>query len=170
MTGIPQRNEAAPYYFKYIDRIASDDIVRVLGAQLEETLSFLRGVSEEKSLHRYAADKWSIRQVLNHVNDSEQVFVFRALWFARGFDGALPSFEQDISAGAARAHEFSWASHVEAFEGIRAATLGFFRNLPAEAWTRSGVASENVFTVKALAYIVAGHMARHRAMLEERYL
>jgi len=170
MIGIPQRNEAAPYYFKYIDRIASDDIVSALGAQLEETLPFLRGISEEKSLHRYAADKWSVRQVLNHVNDSEQVFVFRALWFARGFDSPLPSFEQDISAAAARADDFSWARHVAAFQGIREATLGFFRNLPTEAWTRSGVASGNVFSVKALAYIVAGHLAHHRAILEERYL
>jgi len=170
MTGVPQRNEAAPYYFKYIDRIASDDIVSALGAQLEETLPFLRGISEEKSLHGYAADKWSVRQVLNHVNDSEQVFVFRALWFARGFDSPLPSFEQDISAAAARADDFSWASHVAAFQGIREATLGFFRNLPAEAWTCSGVASGNVFSVKALAYIVAGHLAHHRAILEERYL
>jgi uncharacterized damage-inducible protein DinB len=168
--GVPQRDEAAPYYFKYIDRVSNDDIVSVLGAQLEETLPFLRGISEEKSLHRYAADKWSIRQVLNHINDGEQVFLFRAFWFARGFDSSLPSFEQDICAGAARADEFSWASHIEAFQGIRGATLAFFRNLPAEAWARSGVASGNSVSVKALAYIVAGHLAHHRAVLEERYL
>lgn len=168
--GAPQRNEAASYYFKYIDRIASDDIVSALAGQLEETLPFLRGISEEKSLHRYAADKWSIRQMLNHINDSEQVFVFRALWFARGFDTPLPSFEQDISAAGARADEFSWASHVEAFQGIRRATLGFFRNLPAEAWERSGVASGSPVSVNALAYIVAGHLAHHRTVLQERYL
>jgi len=170
MVGIPRRDEAAPYYFKYIDRVESEDIVSVLHAQLEETIPFLRGISEEKSLHRYAPDKWSVRQLLNHVNDAEQVFVFRALWFARGFDTPLPSFEQDISAGAARADGFSWSSHVEAFQGIRRATLGFFRNLPAEAWTRSGVASGSSVSVRALAYIVAGHLAHHRAILEERYL
>jgi hypothetical protein len=168
--GIPQRNEAAPYYFKYIDRISNDDIVSTLAAQLEETVPFLRSISEEKSLHRYASDKWSIRQVLNHVNDGEQVFLFRAFWFARGFDSPLPSFEQDISAGAARADEFSWVSHIEAFQGIRRATLAFFRNLPAEAWTRSGVASGSPVSVNASAYIVAGHLAHHRAVLEERYL
>ena len=167
---IVQRNEAAPYYFKYIDRISSDDIVSAIGGQLEETIPFLRGISEEQSLHRYAAGKWSIRQVLNHVNDTEQVFLFRAFWFARGFAGPLPSFEQDISAVAARADEFSWASHIEAFQGIRGATLAFFRNLPLEAWARSGVASGSQVTVKALAYIVAGHLAHHRAVLEERYL
>jgi len=74
-------------------------LVGALGIQLDETLPFLRGISEEKSLHRYAPDKWSIRQVLSHVNDSEQVFLFRAFWFARGFDSPLPSYDQDICAG-----------------------------------------------------------------------
>ncbi|HEX9941129.1 MAG TPA: DinB family protein [Thermoanaerobaculia bacterium] len=166
----PESNEAAPYYFKYIDRIHSDDIVGLLATQLDETLAFLPGISEEKSLHRYAPEKWSIRQVLNHVSDSERVFLFRALWFARGFDSPLPSFDEKISAGAARADEFSWAGHVEEFRGVRLATLAFFRNLPAEAWMRSGMASGNPFTVRALAYIVAGHLAHHLAILEERYL
>jgi uncharacterized damage-inducible protein DinB len=168
--GIPQRDEAAPYYFKYIDRISSDDIVSTLGSQLDETLGFLHGISEEKSLHRYAPDKWSIRQVLNHVNDAEQVFLFRALWFARGFDSPLPSFDQDISVAAARADEFSWAGQIQAFRGVRLATVSFFRNLPADAWVQSGVASGNRVSVNALAYILAGHVAHHRAILEERYL
>jgi hypothetical protein len=107
-------------------------------------------------------------QYLDHGNCAAQRS--RALWFARGFAGPLPSFEQDISAVAARADEFSWASHIEAFQGIRGATLAFFRNLPLEAWARSGVASGSQVTVKALAYIVAGHLAHHRAVLEERYL
>jgi hypothetical protein len=168
--GIPQRDEAAPYYFKYIDRVSGDDVVRTLATQLDETLPFLRGISEEKSLHRYAPDKWSIREVLNHVNDAEQVFLFRAFWFARGFDSPLPSFDEKICAGAARSDEFSWASHIEEFQAIRRAAVAFFRNLPAEAWTRSGVASGNPFTVRALAYILAGHLDHHRAVLEERYL
>jgi hypothetical protein len=168
--GVPQRNEAAPYYFKYIDRVSSDDVVSALAAQSDKTLSFLHGISEEKSLYRYAAGKWSIRQVLNHITDAEQVFLFRAFWFARGFDSPLPSFDQDICAGAARSDEFSWASHVEVFRGIRMATTAFFRNLPEEAWMRSGVASGNSFSVNALAYIVAGHLDHHRAVVEERYL
>src|SRR5216117_4569374 len=106
MIGLPERNEAAPYYFRYIDRISSDNILGVLQAQLDETLGFLLGISEEKSLHRYAPEKWSIRQVLNHVNDCERVFLFRALWFARTFDSALPSYDEKISAAAARADSF----------------------------------------------------------------
>lgn len=167
--GPPERNEAAPYYFAYIDRVPTDDIVGLLEAQLDDTGKFLRNISEERSLHRYAPEKWSIRQLLNHVNDAERVFLLRALWFARGFDSPLPSFDEKVSAGAARADEFPWASHVEEFRSVRLATLAFFRNLPAEAWMRSGVASGNPFTVRALAYILAGHVAHHAAIVRERY-
>jgi hypothetical protein len=168
--GLPERGEAAPYYFRYIDRIKSADIVGVLQAQLEETSALLLGISEEKSLHRYAPEKWSVRQVVNHVNDTERVFVSRALWFARGFDSPLPSYDQDVSSAAARADEVSWAGHVEEFRGIRLATVAFFRNLPAEAWSRSGIGSGNPFTVRALAYITAGHTVHHAAILREKYL
>jgi hypothetical protein len=170
MVGIPERNEAAPYYFKYIDRITSADVVGVLETQLEESLELLESISEEKSLHRYTPDKWSIRQVVNHVSDTERVFLFRAFWFGRGFDSPLPSFDEKISAGAAQADEISWARHVEEFRGVRLATATFFRNLPPKAWSRSGIASGNPFTVRAAAYIMAGHLAHHVAILQERYL
>jgi hypothetical protein len=170
MKGLPGPDEAAPYYFNYINQVRSDDVVGVLATQLDETLAFLSGISEEESLHRYAPEKWSIRQVLNHLSDTERVFLFRAFWFARGFDSPLPSFDEKVSAGAARADEFSWARHVEEFRTIRLATLSFFRNLPAEAWGRGGTASGNPFTVRAVAYIVAGHTAHHVAILQERYL
>jgi hypothetical protein len=168
--GFPKPEEAAPYYFKYIDQVQGEDIVGVLQGQLDETLSFLSGISEEQSLHRYAPEKWSFRQVLNHVTDTERVFLFRAFWFGRGFDSPLPSFDEKISAGMARADDLSWASHVEEFRGARLATLTFFRNLPAEVWTRSGIASGKPFTVNALAYLAAGHLAHHIAILKDRYL
>ena len=167
---IPEAHEAAPYYFRYIDQVQGDDVVGVLQGQLDETLALLSGISEERSLHRYAPDKWSFRQVINHINDCERLFVFRAFWFARGFDTPLPSFDEKISAAAARADEFPWASHVEEFRGTRLSTLAFFRNLPAEAWTRSGTASGMPFTVNALAYLAAGHLTHHLAILRERYL
>ena len=169
MTGRPSPNEAAPYYFKYIDRIPDHDILPVLEVQLQETMPFLGGVSEEKSLHRYARDKWSIRELWNHVNDAERVFVYRALWFARGLETPLPSFEQEPAARRAQADRFSWASHVEEFRQIRTATISFFRNLPEEAWMRGGTASDMPFTVRACAYIVAGHVAHHTAILREKY-
>lgn len=167
---LPQRSEAAPYYFKYIDRISSDDIVDQLEAQLNETVGFFSGISEEKSLHRYEAGKWTIRQVVSHVIDTERVFLSRAFWFARGFDSPLPSYDEKTSAQAARADDVAWADHIEDFRAVRRSTLTFFRNLPADAWMRSGIASDNPFTVRALAYIIAGHVAHHSAILRERYL
>lgn len=170
MNGRPASNEFASYYSTYVDLITGEDILGELQSQLDMTLSALTGISEEKSLHRYAADKWSIRELLNHVSDTERVFVYRALWFARGFDTALPGFDQNVAVPRAAAEQFSWASHVEDFRAVRAATLTFFRNLPDEAWGRSGVASGNPVTVRALAYIIAGHVAHHIGVLEERYL
>ncbi len=170
MIGRPHTNEAAPYYFTYIKQVAGEDALAVLDSQLPEAMTFFSGISEEKSLHRYASAKWSIRQTLNHLNDSERVFAFRALWFARGFQTALPSYEQEIAASAAAADNLSWAAHVEEFRRVRLATISLFSNLQPEAWMRTGIASDNSFTVRALAYIIAGHVTHHITVLRERYL
>ena len=168
--GLPQRTEAASFYFTYIDRISGDNILEAMRAQLDDTVGFLAGISEERSLYRYAPDKWSIRQVMNHVNDTERVFAFRAMWFARGFSDPLPSFDQNVASKAAQADAHSLASYAQEFRNVREATLSLFWNLSLEAWTRSGVASGNAVTVNALAYIIAGHLAHHVAVLRERYL
>jgi hypothetical protein len=170
MQGRPQPNEAASYYSIYIDRVPGDDVVAALAAQLDETSAFLSDISEEKSLHRYAPDKWSMRELIGHVNDTERVFMFRAMWFARGYTDPLPSFDQEVAFQAAESDKVSWASHIDEFRAIRAATLAFCRHLPKEAWMRSGVASDNSVTVRALAYITAGHVAHHVGILRERYL
>jgi uncharacterized damage-inducible protein DinB len=170
MIGRPEANEAASYYSLYIDRILSDDIVAVLQSQVTEIGDILNLISEADSLRRYAADKWSMRELLNHVNDTERVFLFRAFWFARGFPDELPSYDQEVAAAVAKADGFSWASHIQDFRAVREATLTFFRNLPDDAWSRSGVATGNRVTVRALAYILAGHAAHHLAVLQEKYL
>ena len=127
-------------------------------------------ISGDQSLRRYEAGKWSIREVMAHVNDTERLFVFRALWFARGLDLPLPSFDQDVALRAAGADARSWTSHIDEFASIRAATVAFFAHLPEDAWGRRGTASGNPFTVRALAYICAGHVAHHAGLLGERYL
>jgi hypothetical protein len=170
VVGRPTPAEAVPFYLTYIDKVPGSDVMSVLAAQLEEIPAFLRGVSEEKSLHRYAPDKWSLREVLGHVNDAERTMTFRALWFARGLDSPLPSFEETVAVPASGSHAVSWASHVEEFSAVRAASLAFFRNLPAAAWDRTGVASGNLFSVRGLAYIVAGHVLHHMGVVRERYL
>jgi len=166
----PQPTEAASYYFTYINQVTSDDPVSAIEHQLEESQALFAKISEEKSLHRYAPDKWSIRQVLNHVTDTERAFAFRALWFARGFDTPLPSYDQNIAATGAEADRTSWAAHVDEFRSVRLSTISLFKNMPSQAWTRSGIASGNPFTVRALAYIIPGHFTHHVALLRERYL
>lgn len=166
----PDRTEAAEYYFTYIDKVAAGDIRDVLEEQSAEMHTLLRGIPDERSLTRYASGKWTIREVVSHVTDTERLFVFRALWFARGFDSPLPSFDQDVAIATAGADERSWRSHVEEFQAVRAATVAFFRNLPADAWTRRGVASGYTFSVRALAFIAAGHVSHHAKILQERYL
>jgi uncharacterized damage-inducible protein DinB len=166
----PQITEAAEYYFKYIDLVTSDDVVAAIKDQLGQTVGFLENISEEQSLKSYAPGKWTIREVLNHVNDGERLFLSRAFWFARGFQDALPSFDQDVAVQHAHANETSWEKLIEEFKTVRAATISFFDSLPAEAWSRSGVASDNPFTVRALAYIIAGHVAHHVNVLGEKYL
>jgi hypothetical protein len=170
MNGRPDRTEAAAYYFTYIDQVPDGDICATLATQADETVALLHGVSEERSLHRYAPDKWSIREVLGHINDTERLFVSRAFWFARGFDTPLPSFDQHVAVAAAGADDRPWSSHVDEFGVVRASTLSFFNNLPAEAWTRRGTASGNPFTVRALAYVAAGHVTHHMAIVRQRYL
>ena len=170
MSGRPDRSEAAPYYFTYIDKVPDGDIRVILADQASEITTALHDISEERSLHRYAEDKWTLREVVNHCNDTERVFVARAFWFARGFDSPLPSFDQNVAITAGNANAIAWKSHVEEFGAVRAATVSFFRNLPDEAWTRRGIASDNPFTVRALAYLAAGHVAHHMAIVRERYL
>jgi hypothetical protein len=170
MTTPPDRSEAAEYYFTYIDQVPEGNILKLLETQGNETLALLNRISEEKSLHRYAPDKWSIRDVVNHLSDSERTFVYRALFFARGFTAPLPSFDQNISVSAAGADRRPWASIVGEFGMVRAATVTFFQSLPADAWDRRGIASDNPVTVRALAYIVAGHAIHHTRILRERYL
>ena len=166
----PERTEAVDYYFTYIDQVPAGDIKTILATQARETSAMLRSIADDRSLHRYAPNKWSVRETVGHINDAERVFTFRAFWFARGFDLALPSFDQDVAVAGSNADARSWHSHVDEFDSIRAATLTLFSSLPEEAWSRTGLASGNSFSVRALAFIVAGHVAHHVRILRERHL
>ena len=168
--GRPERDETVDYYFKYIDLVPDGEIPQILEDQREETLSFLKTIPDSLASHRYAPDKWSVAEVLAHINDAERLFTMRAFWFARGFESELPSYESDLAVSAARPGERPWSSHIHEFESIRASTLDLFRYLPNDAWLRSGVASTYPFSVRALAYITAGHVIHHTRIVRERYL
>jgi hypothetical protein len=166
----PGPDETAPYYFTYIDQARGEDPIALLASQLDETLALCAAIDEERSRYRYAPEKWSIRQVLNHITDTERAFAFRALWFARGFPSPLPGYDQEIAANGAEADRVPWSAHIEEFRAVRQSTLALFRNLPPGAWSRQGIASEKPFTVRALAYIIPGHVAHHLRVLRDLYL
>jgi hypothetical protein len=166
----PDRSEFAEYYSTYVNKVPDGDIRQILEAQSVEVPAVLEAIPDAQSDYRYAADKWSIREVVAHLNDCERLFTFRAFWFARGFSGPLPSFDQNVAMTGANARARTWADHIAEFRAIRAATLALFRHLSTEAWDRGGVASDNPVTVRALAYITAGHVTHHVALLNERYL
>lgn len=169
--GRPGRDEVAEYYFRYIDRVPGDDLAAVLAEQLEQETVFWPGLSDERSLHRYEPGKWSLREVLGHVIDTERLFLFRTFWFARGFEAeALPSFDQDVSAASANANARTIADLFEEFRVTRLSSLALVRSLPAEAWSRRGTASGNPFTARAAAFALAGHAAHHFAIVRERYV
>jgi len=167
----PDRTEAAEYYFTYIDQVPDDvDVCRVIESQLPETLALLHSITDEQSFHRYAPDKWTIREVVGHLIDTERLFVFRAFWFARGFDSPLPSFDQNVAITHAGSNDRSWTGLIDEFRVLRQSSLAFFQTLPADAWSRRGIASGYPFTVRALAYMTAGHVTHHARILRERYL
>jgi hypothetical protein len=168
---LPDRSEAAEYYFTYIEQAPQGvDIRHALENQLTETVAFLSTISDEKSLHRYAPDKWSIREVVSHLSDAERLFTFRAMWFARGFDSPLPSFDQETAIAGARADKRPWKELIDEFRSVRGASTSFFSSVPDDCWDRRGIASGYSFTVRALAYITTGHTAHHVNILRKRYL
>ena len=170
MIGQPAPSEYAPYYATYIDKAQTNDILGHLETQTQELLTHYHSISEDKSLHRYTPEKWSIREALAHINDTERVFAFRAFWFARAGDAPLPSFDQDVFAANSNAHARHWSSLVDEFIAIRAASMTLLKSLPPEAWTRTGTASGNPVTTRAMAYMIAGHAEHHRRIYVEKYL
>ena len=166
----PDSSEYAPYYGRYISLVPGQDIVAALEDQPQETLALLSGLSEEQGDYRYAPGKWSIKEMLGPVNDTERVFAYRALRFARNDQTPLASFEQDDYVRSGNAGNCRLADLIEEFVCVRRATVWLFRQLSAEAWMRRGVASDNPVSVRAAAYIIAGHELHHRRILEQKYL
>jgi hypothetical protein len=166
----PGETEAAPHFSTYISQVAGSDPFFILESQMVDALALFGTIDEETSQRRYAPEKWSIRQLVNHVTDTERAFAFRMLWFARGFETPLPGYDQDIAAAGAEADSVTWSAHVAEFEQVRRSTISLYRNMPESGWLRSGIASDNFVTVRALAYIIPGHAEHHLNILRERYL
>ncbi len=165
----PEPGEYAPYYEKYISQIPGGNILTTLDAQRRQTLLLLSGKDEEDGNFRYAPGKWSVKEVLGHVCDAERIFAYRALRISRGDQTPLPGFEQDDYIKNGPFGRVALEEIVEDYIAVRRATLTLLRNLDEAAWARRGTASNNPVTVRALAYMIAGHEVHHRRILEEKY-
>jgi uncharacterized damage-inducible protein DinB len=165
----PEPGEYAAYYEKYVSLVAGNDVVPLLEAQRLQMIQLFAARTERDGNFRYAPDKWTVKEVLGHVTDSERIFAYRALRIARGDQTPLSGFEQDDYVRTGGFGERSLADLAEEFGHVRSATVALFRPLGDDAWTRRGTANKNEVSVRALAFIIAGHELHHRAILTERY-
>ncbi len=169
-TARPQPGEYSPYHDNYISLVKDNDVLAALDNQRRQMVLLLSGCTEADGDLRYAPEKWSLKEVLGHINDTERIMSYRALRISRGDQTPIEGFEQDDYVRNSPFARRSLADLIEDYIVVRRATISLFRNLDEPAWTRRGVANKNEVTVRALAYIIAGHELHHRRILEEKYL
>lgn len=162
--------EFNPYYAKYVALVPPGDVLATLEAQLAETVAVLDAAGEERAGHRYAPGKWSVREVVGHLIDTERVFAYRAMCAARGESAGLPGFDENAYVAAADFDRRTLGSLLGEFTAVRRATLALFRHFDDPALARHVVANGAPVTARALAWITAGHELHHRRILQERYL
>ena len=166
----PAKSEFLPYYDRYISLVPEGDVISTLAAQMNETQALLRSLPASVATYRYAPEKWSVNELVGHVIDSERIFAARALRFARNDSAPLPGFEQDDYVRNSTFDTYPLADLASELEAVRQSTIFLFRHMDEQAWTRRGVANNAEVSVRALAYIIAGHELHHRAILRTRYL
>jgi hypothetical protein len=166
----PDSTEYAPYFEKYISLVPEGEIVETLGLQIESTLSLIRGLSAAQGDLRYAPGKWSVKEVIGHLIDGERIFTYRALRFARNDATPLPGFDENSFVANAGFGSRSLADLAEEFEYTRKSNVYLFKSLDGDSSLRLGVASDNKLSVRAIAYIIAGHELHHVGILRSRYL
>jgi hypothetical protein len=164
----PNPTEYASYYGKYVSLVPEENVLLAMSAQLEEMLALLGPVPEAVGNVRHPPYTWSVKEVVGHLTDSERVFGYRALRFARGDETPLPGFDENVYARMGEFDRCPLRELVSEFEAVRRSHLSLFRHLPEAAWTRRGVANDEAVTVRALAYIIVGHVRHHGAILRKR--
>ena len=166
----PRESEYPPFHAGYVSLVPEDEILPVLAEQLRDAVAFLQEIPERLANHRYAPEKWSVADLVGHVVDSERVFGFRAFTFARGDDAKLPNFDQDPYVRNARVDTVSLATLAREFGHVRRGHLLTLERLTPADWDRTGSASGRTMSVRALAFVMAGHVRHHVAILKTRYL
>ena len=166
----PRPDECDPYYHRYIQRVPDGDILELLARQPADTAPFLARFRGPRAEHRYAPGKWSVKEVVGHMVDTDRVFGFRAFHIARGDQRPLPSMEQDEYIADNDFGRRDLDDLVAELGAVRAANLACFRSLRPDDFDRTGTATGKSFTARSLIYIAAGHVLHHREVLEQRYL
>lgn len=166
----PRPDEYPAYFERYIRLVPDGDIIATLESQMEESAALLSGISEERARFRYAPGKWSIKEVLGHVIDSERVFAYRGLCFARNDRTPLPGFDQDPYVAAARFDARPLAALASDLKLVRAASIALFASLDEEALVRCGTANDRTHSVRSMPWIIAGHELHHLDVVRKRYL
>lgn len=166
----PDPSEYAPFYAGYVAKVPEGDLLVTLEAQIGEFFQSLNPITDAKGKFAYAPGKWTIKELLLHVVDAERVFSYRAMRIARGDETPLPGFDEKAWVPQSGANDRTVADLLGEFRAVRTATVALLRHLPADAVTRRGIASGNGVTVRALAWILAGHPMHHLGILRERYL
>ncbi len=166
----PKPDEYAQAFERYVSRVPETDVIAALSRGKEELPAALRAVRGEAEHYRYAAGKWSIRELVGHVIDTERVMGYRAVCVARGETVSLPGFDENAYAAHATFDDYPLGELLEEFAHVRESHLGLFRHLSPEAWLRRGLANNNPITVRALAWVIVGHARHHVAMLAQHYL
>ncbi|NNE30430.1 MAG: DinB family protein [Saprospiraceae bacterium] len=169
-SGFPKPSETNEYYWKYISLVDSDDIVTALEEQSQKLGRFYQAIPEGKRGYAYADGKWSIMGSILHVIDAERIFAYRLLRFARGDNAALPGFDQDAYMADINEGALDWNRLFDEWRSTRAATISLLKSIRPDQWDRRGTASGLEHTVRALAYMLAGHELHHYKIIEERYL
>lgn len=165
----PEPGEYLPYYHRYVSLVPDGDVLETLESQIDSLGRLLDSVEEAKAGFRYEPGKWSIRELIGHVSDTERIFSYRALRFGRNDSTSLPGYEQDDFVRAASFDSVPLASLTAELRTVRQGTILLFRHMQPEAWTRSGVASGGGVSVRAVAWIIAGHGKYHEEILRTRY-
>lgn len=165
----PESSEYAPFYHGYISTVPDGDVIAFMRENGRELISTLSAVPEDRGGHRYGEGKWTIREVVGHMIDAERIFTYRALRMARGDKTPLPGFEENDYVRTAGSDARTIANLVDELHAVRESSLRLFESLPDDAWARRGTASNAEISVRAIAYIVAGHAAHHLRILRERY-
>ncbi len=166
----PDKNEYAEYYDRYVSLVEETDIIKVFEDQQAEVRELFKEITEEKSLYSYAEGKWTIKELLGHLTDGERIFAYRALRISRADKTPMEGFEQDGYIENSNFNNTKLSELLDEFLYTRKANIIFFQNLTGENWLRTGTASGATVSVRALAYIMVGHIRHHVSILRERYL